>query len=317
MANDHYVPQFYLRNFAIPSKPKFVYSYRRNTKLSPRPISRVASAPDFYKVRWETNPELEPESLDRVYSYSESFSASIISKLLSGDENKLSGSDWGHLTWFVALLAGRVPLMREQYKNLLIATRKRDIKAFASRKEEFDEFAREFDLGLEPEEIEQRRQALLNFDKNLIISVGNDGETDYNLKGAGMALASPIQAMLAHRRWHLLESSGVRNFVTSDNPVVKLPPPGRRSEFGWGYHNSPLLVPISPRRAILIDDQLRSTGVVKVSREKMVEYIFYIVTQAHKSVFASNASAEVQKMFDKTVEEALTEVYLNSEPSGS
>lgn len=310
MANGHYVPQFYLRNFAIPAKPGFVYSYLRNRKPILRPISRVASADEFYAVRWDTNPRLEPDSLDRVYGMSESHGAPVISQLLSGSEFRLSRPDWLMLVWFVALLAGRTTLVREQYKKLTLALRKRDIKAFAARREEFEEFARSLEPDISPEQLEERRQIILNFDENLQMSFGNDGETDYNIKGFGMMLTADVRKILVHRRWHLLESAGVRNFVTSDNPVVLLPPPGSRTGFGWGYHNSPILIPLSPQRALLIDDRIQSRGIIKVSKEKMIEYIFYVVTQAHKAEYASEASTEVQEMFNKTTEGSLCEVHL-------
>jgi hypothetical protein len=282
----------------------------RNRKPIPRPITRIASADNFYTVRWDSNPRLEPDSLDRVYGLSETHTAQVINNLLSIDEFKLPGAEMEWLTWFIALLAGRTPLMRERYKNLSIALRKRDIKALASNEEEFNKFARELDPDIDPEKLEERRQIIVNFDENLLMKFGDDGETDYNIKGFGMALATTLKELLARRRWHLLESTSVRNFVTSDNPVVLLPPPGAHTGFGWGFHNSPVLIPISPRRALLIHDHIRSGGIIKVGGEKMIEYNFYIVTQAYKAVYASEPSNEAQETFDKTVEESLSEVYV-------
>ena len=47
MPNDHYVPQFYLRNFGIPRKPAYVWSYIRNGSPREKAIKSVASIDDY------------------------------------------------------------------------------------------------------------------------------------------------------------------------------------------------------------------------------------------------------------------------------
>jgi len=47
MANDHYVPELYLKNFAIPSKRKHVYRYKRGEETKPKAIRSVASKEDY------------------------------------------------------------------------------------------------------------------------------------------------------------------------------------------------------------------------------------------------------------------------------
>lgn len=312
MANDHYVPQFYLRKFEIKTKPGFVYSYLRNCKLMPRPISRVASAKDFYDVQWDTNPRLDPDSLDRVYSLNENETAPILDRLMTATGFILSDVERETLAWFVALLVGRTPLTRERYKNMQVASRKRFIKSVARDKEHYHEIMREHDPDADPEETEAARLATVegDLDELLRFEFGDDGETDFNIKGFGMAIVRPLAETLLRRRWHLVESTSVRRFVTSDNPVVLMPPPGVRDGSGWSYDNSPVLVPLSPRRALLIDDHLRSDGIVKVGRGLMAEFIFYVVSQAYKAVYSSEASTKLKQMFDKTVEASLTAIHL-------
>ena len=312
MANDHYVPQFYLRRFAIETKPGFVYSYIRNGKLTPRPISRVASAEGFYDVRWDTNPRLDPDSLDRVYSLNESGTAPILDRLVTADGFTLSDAEREMLAWFVALLVGRTPLTRERYKNIQVEFNKRLIKSVARDKEHYREIMREHDPNADPEETEAARLATAegDLDELFRFEFGEDGETDFKIKGFGMVIVRPLAETLFQRRWHLVESTSVRRFATSDNPVVLMPPPGARDGSGWGYDNSPVLIPLSPRRALLIDDQLRSEGIIKVGREMMAEFIFYVVNQAYEFVYSSEASTELKQMFDKTEAMSLTAIHL-------
>jgi hypothetical protein len=51
MAKDHYIPQFYLRNFEIPGRTGWVYSYRRGMKPLPKAIRSIACEEDYYDFK--------------------------------------------------------------------------------------------------------------------------------------------------------------------------------------------------------------------------------------------------------------------------
>ena len=51
MANDHYVPRFYLKNFAVADKPGRVWCYQRNRRPTLRGVKSVASEEDYYSLK--------------------------------------------------------------------------------------------------------------------------------------------------------------------------------------------------------------------------------------------------------------------------
>lgn len=70
MAKDHYIPQFYLRNFEIPGRTGWVYSYRRGMKPLPKAIRSIACEEDYYDFK--TVAESMPvDNFDRLLRLTE------------------------------------------------------------------------------------------------------------------------------------------------------------------------------------------------------------------------------------------------------
>src|SRR5438067_8113625 len=108
MANNHYVSQFYLRNFAISGKSKYVYYYRRNEKPVARAIRNVASGEGYYTIQ-RADAMIAPETIDQVYQTIENRTAPIIQRLVKCSKFALSNEDKNYLSNFVASLAFRTP----------------------------------------------------------------------------------------------------------------------------------------------------------------------------------------------------------------
>jgi len=53
MANDHYVPRFYLNNFSVGGRPGHVFAYKRGipAPYKTRSIKTLASENDFYRLK--------------------------------------------------------------------------------------------------------------------------------------------------------------------------------------------------------------------------------------------------------------------------
>src|SRR5882724_11520862 len=79
MAIDHYVPQFYLRNFSPSGKQGQIYLYRRGVPPELAGIRNVASDEDYYK-----------DKVDKTLKKQERESAPIIQKLLNASKIELT-----------------------------------------------------------------------------------------------------------------------------------------------------------------------------------------------------------------------------------
>ncbi len=112
MANDHYIPRFYLRNFEIPSRRGHVVVYRRGRKPDLRGVQSVGSANDFYRLKAE-DVNIDRNAPDEFLTRMESDAAPIINRVLIAPKLKLSDEELGVLAFFFGYLAVRTPVMRE------------------------------------------------------------------------------------------------------------------------------------------------------------------------------------------------------------
>ena len=310
MARDHYVPQFYLRNFQIPSKPGWVYSYQRKRRPKPIAIRTAAQEEDYYDLK-RNDPTVDKDGVDKLLWMSENNSSNAISRLITDTSFTLAGSDRGYLSWFIGLLAARTPFAREAIVSHEEAFMNRDLRKMLRDDEEFQRF-----LEAHPEEdrleLEAARKAFLAGEMTL--EYGRGGETEDFLMAGQLQFANMIVDILQRKFWTLVESNNSRRFVTSDNPVVVMPTIHHTAEMHFGYVDGNLLVPLSPRRALMCTEKPWGRDkIVHIFERKMAEFQFYTITQCQKSVFSHIEEEEFQTVLDKTEEGKIHEVTLPPE----
>lgn len=303
MANDHYVPQFYLRHFAISGKPKHIYSYKRNKKPVAKAIKSVASGDGYYTIQ-RADEIVTPTVIDEIYRTVEDKAAPIIHRLISCSEFELGNEDKNYLSNFVASLAFRTPWARQIAKNLNLELKKRELKDFASNKEAFDKFAKTYDPDLNAEEIEQRREMMMDLDTHVTFKLKPTGENESYFMAFGLLLAHRTAPTLHRKSWHLIELRNSMVFITSDNPVIRLTPPNFRPGMRVGFDNAPVLLSISPSRALVLDNKQYSDEIITIGRDKATEFNRHVVTHAYTSVFVNLVLKDIQKAFDETEEGA-------------
>jgi hypothetical protein len=310
MARNHQVPQFYLRNFQIPANPGLFYSYKRNLRPKPLPIAKVAQGEDYYDLKTPTIP-LPVDNVDKIFKMSEDAAAPIIRSLITASRFDLAPEDFGELIWFVALQAFRTPLARESMANLNIAFTEREFKKFATDKEAFATLKRTG--GDQDSELrEKARLALLNDELRLNLKRG--GQTEDYLMGLQLGIVNKPAPILGRKFWHILETTNARPFITSDHPTVLLPSPQYRPGMAVGYADGWLMLPLSPKRALLLTNKRYSKDVMAIKKEeKMREYKWYVITQCYQSVFSHHLEGEYQTILDSTVEGETIRVDLSEE----
>ena len=92
MANDHYVPQFYLRNFSPPTTPGRIYSYRRNLRPALVGIRSVASEENYYTMK-SNLVGVQKDQVDRLFRDIESGAAPIIDYFLTSPNTRLQPNE--------------------------------------------------------------------------------------------------------------------------------------------------------------------------------------------------------------------------------
>lgn len=288
MAKDHYVPQFYLRNFSPWGKQNQIYLYRRGLAPELVGISSVACDEDYYE-----------DKVDKTLSKHETQSAPIIKKLLEAPRVELSEKERKRLSAFVGTLANRTPNSQERlYKGHSFFTG--SLEEFFADKEDFFRSERGHGFSGTDEELEAKRLALLEGAKESYPTY-NPTKTDAGLTETALELAKGTEGVIEGRQWQLLESTTSRVFVTSDNPVVLTRPGYEALWRAIGIRQGSVLLPLSPTRCLLIDDAKRGDALVRISREKADAINNYVISYAHHAVCSNLYSKTTTAAFDRTV----------------
>jgi hypothetical protein len=305
MPRDHYVPQFYLRNFQIPGKPGLVYLYRRGKPPREMSIREVAHEEDYYDLKRD-DPEVDKNATDKLLMFSERTTAPIITRLLSTSSPSLTDDDIGYLSWFVGLLGSRTPAVRETIASIHLGIGNKEFKKMLRDEAEFEELKKRH-ADMTVEQLEQVRTAFL--DGDIYMDFKRGGETEDFLMAQQLQFAEVLVDILQNRDWVLMETASSLSFLTSDNPVINMPLPDHPRGETWGYANGNILIPLSPKRALLFvprDSDFNGIrlrkGVLQVQRERMPELELYIITQCKSAVFSHVLSKEFQRVLDSTEE---------------
>jgi hypothetical protein len=307
MARDHYVPQFYLRNFQITTKPGWVYSYQRKRRPKPIAIRTATQEEDYYDLKRD-DPTVDKDGVDKLLWLSENNSSKAINELLTGSLNNLNGADIGFLSWFIGLLAARTPFAREALRSHQEAFMNRDLKRMLRDEEEFQKFLAAHQ-DKDPEELKAARKAFL--DGVMSVEFGRGGETEDFLMAGQLQFADMIVDILQRKFWTLVETNNERPFITSDNPVIVMPTIYHTPQMSLGYADGDILVPLSPKRALIFKQGPWGGGkVLSLYERKMAECQFYTITQCQTSVFSHVENGEFQTILDSTEEGKIHEVHL-------
>jgi hypothetical protein len=169
-------------------------------------------------------------------------------------------------------------------------------------------------VGLNPDEAEHARQAVLENSDDLYIEYG-EGADDFFL-GTALEIADRVTPLLQGKRWNLLESENA-SFITSDHPVVLVRPEGYPAFVPIGFEQAQVMFPLSPRRCLILSNEfvprryrkrylldrifhpIRTHGserrrIISVDKTEVDEINRIVISQAHESAFSHQLSDEIR-----------------------
>jgi hypothetical protein len=314
MANDHYVPQFYLRNFSPPTRPGRIYSYRRNARPSLVGIRSVASEEDYYTMK-SNIIGVQKDQVDQLFRDIESGAAPIIDYFLTSPNTRLHVNDRGVLSMFIAFLAFRTPRSRANVMRMDAEGRIQILKILAGYKEFIHQEARK--AGIDPDEAEAARQAVLEMGDELTIEY-HPGESEDYFMCTQVEMADHVSDIIHGKLWYLLESTS-ECFVTSDHPVVLARPENYPAYLGVGFESATVLLPLSPQRCLLLVNhpipnwkfpgclllsfrRFRTDNgtLIKIDEDKVQAINRLIISQAYQAIFSHCLSGELERAFNQT-----------------
>jgi len=169
-------------------------------------------------------------------------------------------------------------------------------------------------IGIDPDEAEAARQAVLENSDDFYIDYGH-GADDFFL-GTALEIADRVTPLLLGKQWNLLESDK-GSFITSDHPVVLVRPEYCPELIPIGFDQARVIFPLSPGRCLLLSNEfvpkryrrqylldrllhpLRTFGperrrIININEAEVSAINRLVISQAHESVFSHHLVAEIE-----------------------
>ena len=213
----HYVPQFYLKNFSNIKNNNYIlncYDIVKN-EMYPVNINNVAQEKYFYKIN--------NQSFEGNFQKVENPASRIINNLTNYKNYKLLNNNKNR--FFMSLF------MSSQYL----------------RTKEMRETVNELNFHLE----EYLKNYKLKAELNKYLDYLNNTEIKIRHKDVFENSLNKISFLLFMKKWIILTNKSDRNFYTSDNPIVRYNPQGK---IGFACDYLQVYYPINPRTLICLLD---------------------------------------------------------------
>lgn len=305
-AKQHFVPQFYLRNFADQDKKLHIFNAKERRVARPRAASGVCYEQFFYANETGTPDEISQE-IEKYFSSQVEDPLSkelpkIIKKIESGAQ--ITDDDKYTLAIFMNTMWLRNPAMRNMFNDMeekLIRRMTAMRYSHPSIDKKLEEIARENNLSVTKEERDELKRIVLN--EEYAIKFPNKSHLEFMLDPEHMRGFSNL---FFGQHWVIHISRCDRKFVTSDNPVTVVIP--KKTGF-WGasFLERTHLFPLTPTITIEAVYPHKDTG-KKVKRkthfkgdEGAVDDI-NLKMASHSNEFIYSSRPEEIEWFKKYVE---------------
>ncbi len=294
--NQHFVTKAYLKGFTIAGEEsdKFIWRYRKSPENKPQKKSiKVVASKDYYFAQEDENGNIVPDKLEKAIGEIENISLPIIHKIPSGNNKtfSLTSDDLGYFSFFIGLSYARVPSFREPAKEFL----KQEVGGLTNQL---------LKKGVFPEPPPELKKYL---------EEGGEIETTIknwaDLQAVGDLSFILSQAILK-KEWNFYSPYKGMSFITSDNPVVIIPPYNEK-----GRPDHPLAIVLFPLRydvalvcsnpsewdtlitseGELLDRQFKITS---FNKKQMKLFNESVVRAARDEVYADYFSHPLKKLVD-------------------
>ncbi len=250
--NHHYIPQFYLKGFLDPNRPKeqlrVIDKIKKESFVTnPR---NVGAKRDFNRV---DIPGMPIDAVEKLFSEIEGEVARVL-KYVEDNATLPKGTNVDTLLYFVALLYGHNPQFRNNLSSFETTLIKQMLRVSLSNPESYESWAQqERDAGREVPEYEEAKR--FAEEENFGIRYGHGHHLRYELQSV-----DKILSLLRHRQWSLfIAAKGTSDFVCSDRPVVLVtigdPPQNPDHPYniggpGLAQRDTELTMPLNSRMAL-------------------------------------------------------------------
>ena len=196
----HFVPQHYLRHFAVKGKPKLIWVYDKEIEcFKELPIKNVAQAPRFYFEEDESalSEQVEGPALKPIETLRSG-------RGVSQDERRIVAK-------YLQAMLYRVPRMRIR----ILRTLKRDFHSMVARLEhKYQPFMQ--DPNSPRELVSEFTKAFERLKQYDVENIPADFKKELLQR---QWMSRRVVELLCLMTWRIIESASPNSFLTSDNPV--------------------------------------------------------------------------------------------------
>lgn len=282
----HYVPQFYLKNFANDKGQIWVYD-RQTKKYRQQNVRDTAVQQHYYRI--ETKDGTHSTEIESFLAELEGNACTAIVKLERGET--LTEDDRQYVAAYVALQMTRVPdfekssnesqekLIRKMFKMSF-----HSVEATQKRLDKLKEKIGEVSGEVSPEEmyefIQQDRYKMKFPRQNAIRSM--------------LKLAEHTANYFIQMDWLLLRAGGGGTFITSDNPYTLFPPPTYNPNDFWDSAVGILTpgakkaLPVSPNSCLFMLDHGGRYAENTAPRDKIRFFNDFFARTSGRFIFAKD-----------------------------
>jgi hypothetical protein len=246
----HFVPQCYLKNFAVPRKkgaPEIVVFDRIGHKSYRQGINNVAFERDFNRVDVEG---VDIDAFEKAMSKFETDLEPVLQRIIQA-ESLENQDDRATLLAFIGLLVMRNPRLRENIRGFHERVSKiiMDLSLATPQRWNHQVEAAKAAGYMRPDtDADYARMKAFIDGGRYKIKVSNNWQMTLEMGTFGR-----VVPLLFERRWVLIRAAtDCAGFITSDHPVcLTWSEPKGRAPIGLGLRGTEILFPISPRLSVV------------------------------------------------------------------
>lgn len=297
----HYVPKFYLNNFSINEK---IYAYKRNGEIIEKSTYDIAIKNNFYTTE-DKKTGKKTDDIEKIFEKLENVSAPIIQRIIETEEIVLSDEQKARMIELVSNLYTRNLYFQDKLKNMLAGVSEMQAKMLAQNKKILKLYLAKRGHQVGDKQLEILRKKIFD-PKNKVKITG--GEKLF-LKNA-ITLSLDFLPIIATKKWNLLISKTERIFVTSDNPVILVPPINAQPGQGLGLANANIFLPISPKLGVLLTNEELELEKMMLNRKQVDSCNNHLMFYADRFLFSNLRSKDINERYLKTDRETSKKILI-------
>lgn len=289
----HYIPQFFLKNFSIDGQNVWLFD-RYKKEYRKQSTRKIASENKFYTC--EVNER--EENLEDLLSKIEGYASPILEKLAS--EQEITMQEKADFAMFISIMKVRVPDFKKTTEEGGEKMYKKMNKIIFSNKKHVEQMLKKQGIKLSKENLKD------------LIDFARDGRRYYvefpanYWLGMMLKLSLEVAKLFTDMDWRVFHFDKKYALITSDNPVVLVPPADYDPNLIYGVglitRGARKVFSLTPNTCLIITDLNKNPTIrhVNVEDKNVFRSINYVTARNSDRFVYSPGKGKLEKIVKNT-----------------